>query len=231
LPPAPPTRASPRARRKRRKTDAIPYSNTKNQDHVRHLELVNLRTSFLELRDGADPRKVRLRAGDGQRTDWARSRSRRLRAAHEPGRREDSKAHHMLGWLLHEREILISAQADARTLSHSAPPRSPRGIVPSSSSTRPGARPSNRADQIGGALSRRAPRGAKGTSRSQLSVKPTTAARLCGLAPHHPVRAEYTDKPPRAWKMTPVVSPSRPALSLQLRQCQCTYASAGLLTF
>ena len=181
--------------------------------------------------DGIDPRKVWLRAGDGQRTDWARSRSRRFRAAHEPGRREDSKAHHMLGWLLHEREILISAQADARTLSHSAPPRSPRGIVPSSSSTRPGARPSNRADQIGGALSRRAPRGAKGTSRSQLSVKPTTAARLCGLAPHHPVRAEYTDKSPRAWKMTPVVSPSRPALSLQLRQCQCTYTSAGHLTF
>ena len=181
--------------------------------------------------DGTDPRKVWLRAGDGQRTDWARSRSRRLRAAHEPGRREDSKAHHMLGWSLHERKILLSAQADARTLTHCASPRSPRGIVPSSSSTRPGARPSNRADQIGGALSRRAPRGAKGTSRSQLPVKPTTAARPRGPAPHQPVRAEYTDKPPRAWKMTPVAPPLRPALSLQLRQCQCTDTSAGRLTF
>ena len=97
----------------------------------------------------------------GRRIGWARSR--RLWAAREPERRQE-KAHHLLGWLQRGRKF--NKRSDGRTykLTQCAV-KAPTGVVPSSSSTRPGAHPSIRVERIDRALSRWAPREGNGTSR------------------------------------------------------------------
>jgi len=87
----------------------------------------------------------------------------------------------------------------------------PSGPLPRSSTTRPDARPSNRVDQIDGALSRRAPRRGEGALRHPTLWQGRLRRR--DLAVPHPTIAYWLNirTSHRSMEMTPVVSPSRPA--------------------
>ena len=115
----------------------------------------------------------------------------------------------MLGWLLHEcpsthsrPDASTPTQCTARPLGAASKILNDKARRSSQQSRR-----SNRRSAVATGPAE----GRRGLAAPDPLARPTTAARPRGPAPHHRVRAEYPDKSPRAWKMTPVAPPSRPA--------------------
>ena len=113
---------------------------------------------------------------------------------HEPGRREESKAHHMLGWLLHEcpsthsrPDASTPTQCTARPLGAASKILNDKARRSSQQSRR-----SNRRSAVATGPAE----GRRGLAAPDPLARPTTAARPRGPAPHHRVLAEYPDKSP-----------------------------------